>query len=1235
MKRPILAAVLCALICNVASAPPARAADVTYDLKLYVYCDKPSNNNPFNQFCGLGSSADVRDTLFDAVQLMNQMWEPNGISFRPELIFDSQTSYLEPTNPPDDTTDSKNRYHQIRELCGNSVWEKALRSHWVQTVNNADPAVVSALVYEGPDRKGGCAGSGMGLHMAGLKSGKTFAHEMGHFFCLLHPHVGGMPGTMPDPADDPTPPFTVAEMDGDGFADTPPDPAGIEKYRETRVCTKQKGGKNVSCKADDDCSDFDLGTCGQSQPKPGADLDEDDDYLPDHVWCETKNSKGPVDPGSLLGKDHCDPVCWRSTSSTDRVEINNTLLEGNPPDADLIMSYYRNCRGPHVYQGDFHEGFSSDSKEEIEQCHSALVPACTNKGGDTDRDGICDYDDNCKYVMNTAQRNPDGDSFGEACDPCEESGFSFDGDTIDDACDNCPYHANEDQADFDHDCSKPLVLGEQCGDVCDADADGDGCKDVYDDYAPMPPSHDPVGTTSPLCGPGGSSVVTASAAGDTDGDGFADCDDADDDNDGYCDPWVAADPNAVVRGACDYGQGLVYAGTVFGRVGDAGNACDLYGLPPSGWGLCSDGPRFLDYCEDADECTLITTCRDSGGAIVDATSSCSGPGDCQTGATCEAVGICAPVPSLLAIPECVQDSDCPGDLQCDDGEMDRPWCVPSYNEDFCFLDTDCGVGEFCIPASPCLTSGTFSPSCEGSDACPRVSNCVSCAQGENCLDAASTCSDPSWTLGCHKLDPNSCSEGMWSAICDNIPCDLMYLKIWSLINPDPTASFVLQTPQIINNTIFAQPAQAKLTIAAAPLGLTTSQLAKKVGVAAFSTKRNAADPEGGVRLELWRKAESPTAPDELVTVIGTYMESEISIGEITQGGFLRISPQLEIDAASGLETRSLTVDTAWAAGMPLGSRAADSDGDGRVNLADNCPATANASQTDSDGDGLGNLCDPDLDNDLVVTDADVAFVAACEGADLALLDDPGCGLDQPVGVVGPGANALARAELCAAADLDGDGSVDAEDTERATARLGETIDRSFVNTPIVPVASPALECREAAALERPNLKVLKLGKGAGQQMIKLKGKFEIPWPFEPELDPAAGGMLLRVSTAGGAVLLDAEVPSASEAAGGAGGAWRTIAGGYGAKYINRKTSGGIAKLLMKWKDRKRPGLVTVSVVAKGLTLALDPDDPELYLELYVDGRSLIPEQCTTQSFYNPPTRPFCVFNGSGTTLFCR
>jgi hypothetical protein len=50
---------------------------------------------------------------------------------------------------------------------------------------------------------------------------------------------------------------------------------------------------------------------------------------------------------------------------------------------------------------------------------------------------------------------------------------------------------------------------------------------------------------------------------------------------------------------------------------------------------------------------------------------------------------------------------------------------------------------------------------------------------------------------------------------------------------------------------------------------------------------------------------------------------------------------------------------------------------------------------------------------------------------------------------------------------------------------------------------------------------------------------------------------------------------------------------------------------------------------------LDPDDPELYLELYVDGRSLIPEQCTTQSFYNPPTRPFCVFNGSGTTLFCR
>jgi len=46
-----------------------------------------------------------------------------------------------------------------------------------------------------------------------------------------------------------------------------------------------------------------------------------------------------------------------------------------------------------------------------------------------------------------------------------------------------------------------------------------------------------------------------------------------------------------------------------------------------------------------------------------------------------------------------------------------------------------------------------------------------------------------------------------------------------------------------------------------------------------------------------------------------------------------------------------------------GNAVVDIDGDGILNISDNCPETANADQTDTDGDGVGNACNNDADQD--------------------------------------------------------------------------------------------------------------------------------------------------------------------------------------------------------------------------------------------------------------------------------
>ena len=132
---------------------------------------------------------------------------------------------------------------------------------------------------------------------------------------------------------------------------------------------------------------------------------------------------------------------------------------------------------------------------------------CDGYGGDSDGDGVCDNQDNCRFTHNPDQKDSDGDGIGDACDdtpngPCYGQGGDSDGDGVckDEDCD-------------DHDASigakKPV--GTACNDgnpntVNDKiQADGCTCK----------------GTTVDPC---------AAKGGDSDGDGVCKDDDCDDNN---------------------------------------------------------------------------------------------------------------------------------------------------------------------------------------------------------------------------------------------------------------------------------------------------------------------------------------------------------------------------------------------------------------------------------------------------------------------------------------------------------------------------------------------------------------------------------------------------------------------------------------------------------------------------------------------------------------------------------
>jgi len=195
---------LALIFCSMRLGAVHAQGPMTYDLDVVVYCDVGTH-------CGYASEAEHRLALENAIDTVNTIWRPTGVAFRPNIRFfyDNRLSDIR-IDGTQDAVDSM----RLREL-----YNDATRNPDVVTLfltprldycfSNVPPLPGDTYTDNAANRHG--------LFCLPFADGVTYAHELGHHFCLPHPH------TELDPAE---PDFV--DHDGDLLSDTPPDPTHVE-----------------------------------------------------------------------------------------------------------------------------------------------------------------------------------------------------------------------------------------------------------------------------------------------------------------------------------------------------------------------------------------------------------------------------------------------------------------------------------------------------------------------------------------------------------------------------------------------------------------------------------------------------------------------------------------------------------------------------------------------------------------------------------------------------------------------------------------------------------------------------------------------------------------------------------------------------------------------------------------------------------------------------------------------
>jgi hypothetical protein len=139
-----------------------------------------------------------------------------------------------------------------------------------------------------------------------------------------------------------------------------------------------------------------------------------------------------------------------------------------------------------------------------------------------------------------------------------------------------------------------------------------------------------------------------------------------------------------------------------------------------------------------------------------------------------------------------------------------------------------------------------------------------------------------------------------------------------------------------------------------------------------------------------------------------------------------------------------------------------------------------------------------------------------------------------------------------------------------------------VPTPLEPLSPCPLQCSAAARATRGTIRIRRSGPPLGDDLLLFSGRAVLPAPLDPPLDPVSTGVGVVIEGRDGERFLDVVVP------GGAG--WKVNGRGDVWKFVapSDAAPGDVARLVVKDRSRRTPGLVSFALRAPRGSYEIDP-----------------------------------------------